>query len=238
MIFASAQAAFLDLLARETRSVVLKVIGVTILTLIALWLALEKAFSTWVWPWFDGLVGGLAGWGGLVLTVITILSSLGLALGLVLIMAPVTTLIAGLFLDDVADVVEQRGYPGDRPGQALQLWPSMVSALKFSALVLLVNLVALVFYLIPGFNVLAFFLVNGYLIGREYFEFAATRHLGRDEARLLRSRYSGTILLAGCLVALMLAVPIVNVLTPIFAAAMMVHLFKAIIRRQQAAPVR
>ena len=42
---------------------------------------------------------------------------------------------------------------------------------------LLVNIVALFLLLIPGVNLIAFYLGNGYLLGREYFELAAMRHL-------------------------------------------------------------
>ena len=52
---------------------------------------------------------------------------------------------------------------------------SLVLALKFFGIVILGNLLALLLLLIPGVNIGAFFLVNGYLLGREFFEFAAMR---------------------------------------------------------------
>ncbi len=80
--------------------------------------------------------------------------------------------------------------------------------------------------LIPGINLMAFFLVNGYLLGREFFEFAAARFRTVDEARAFRTRHSGTVFLAGLLIAAFLTVPILNLLTPLFAAGLMVHLHK------------
>ena len=73
---------------------------------------------------------------------------------------------------------------------------------------------------------LSFFLVNGYLLGREFFEFAAMRHRPEAEAKMFRRKHSTTIFLAGLVIAAFLAVPVVNLATPLFAAAMMVHLHK------------
>jgi uncharacterized protein involved in cysteine biosynthesis len=42
-------------------------------------------------------------------------------------------------------------------------------------IVLVGNIIALMLLLVPGVNIVAFFLVNGYLLGREFFEFAAMR---------------------------------------------------------------
>ncbi len=87
---------------------------------------------------------------------------------------------------------------------------------------------------VPGVNLIAFFVINAYLIGREYFEFAAMRHRPQAEARALRERNGVTVFLAGLLIAGFMAIPLVNLLTPLFAAAMMVHLYKAIAARDQA----
>ena len=83
----------------------------------------------------------------------------------------------------------------------------------------------------PGVNIGAFFLVNGYLLGREFFEFAAMRFRPEAEAKALRSKHAGTVFLAGLVIAAFLAVPLLNLLTPLFAAAMMVHLHKMIAAR-------
>jgi len=109
-----------------------------------------------------------------------------------------------------------------------------VQSLKFFAVVVLGNIVALLLLLVPGINIAAFFIVNGYLLGREFFEFAAMRFRPEAEARALRRKYAGTVFLAGLLIAAFLAVPLLNLLTPLFAAAMMVHLHKAVGARENA----
>ncbi|TIV27088.1 MAG: cysteine biosynthesis protein CysZ, partial [Mesorhizobium sp.] len=108
---------------------------------------------------------------------------------------------------------------------------SLALAIKFFGVVVLGNIVALLLLLVPGVNIAAFFIVNGYLLGREFFEFAAMRFRPEAEAKALRRKYAGTVFLAGLVIALFLAVPLLNLLTPLFAAAMMVHLHKAVSAR-------
>jgi CysZ protein len=147
----------------------------------------------------------------------------------------VTAIVAGLFLDDIAETVERTDYPRDPPGKPVPVLQSIVLALKFFAIVMVGNLVALFLLFVPGINIAAFFLVNGYLLGREFFEFAAMRFRPETEAKALRSKHAGTVFLAGLVIAAFLAVPLLNLLTPLFAAAMMVHLHKMISARERAA---
>ena len=109
--------------------------------------------------------------------------------------------------------------------------------MKFFGIVVLGNVIALLLLLVPGVNLIAFFVVNAYLLSREFFQFAAMRFRSEAEARALRRRHSGTIFLAGFVIAAFLAVPILNLLTPLFGAAMMMHLYKAIAAREPAALV-
>src|SRR5690606_16443492 len=146
----------------------------------------------------------------------------------------ITAVIAGFFLDDVAEIVEREDYPQDPPGRALPMMAAALVSVKFLALVVAANLFALLLLLIPGVNIAAFFVVNGYLLGREFFEFAAMRFRSEADAKALRRRYAGTVFIAGLVIAGVLAIPIVNLLTPLFAAAMMVHLHKMISARDKA----
>jgi CysZ protein len=107
-----------------------------------------------------------------------------------------------------------------------------VVSLKFLGVVVLGNIAALFLLFVPGINLIAFFVINAYLLGREFFEFAAMRYRSESEAKALRSQYGVTVFLAGLVIAGFLAIPIVNLLTPLFAAAMMIHLHKAISQRE------
>ncbi len=226
MILDAARLSLANLFAPETRSVFWKVLGLTILALVALWFAVREVFIWLALPWIDTLMPGTPVWAGWLTFVLGIFASLGLALALALLLAPVTALIAGFFLDDVADVIEKRDYPNEPPGRPLPLGEAVAGSLKFLGVVILGNLLALVLLLVPGVNLVAFFLVNGYLLGREFFEFAAMRYRAPAEARLFREKHRSTVFLAGLLLAGFLAVPFVNLLTPLFAAGLMVHLHK------------
>jgi len=230
MILDAARLALANLLAPETRRVFWKVLGLTIFVLAVLWFTLRESFIAWVLPWFADYVPAVPDWAGWLAFVFGIVASIGLALSMALLLAPVTAVIAGFFLDDVAEVVERRDYPADQPGRALPLGAAIAGSLKFLGVVLAGNLVALLLLFIPGINLIAFFLVNGYLLGREFFEFAAMRFRSPEEARLFRAKHASTVFLAGLVVAAFLAVPIVNLLTPLFAAGLMVHLHKLLSR--------
>ena len=97
-------------------------------------------------------------------------------------------------------------------------------------LVLAVNIGALLLLLVPGVNIIAWWLANGYLLGREYFEFAAMRYMSEDEARALRRSRRGMVFVAGLLVAAFMAVPVLNLATPLVASAFMIHIFKGMKR--------
>ncbi len=234
MIFDAAGLALRNLFAPETRSVFWKVLGLTILVLAGLWFAMRSTFISYVLPWFDGLLPGMPEWAGWLTFVFGIFASIGLALALALLLSSVTAIIAGLFLDDVAEVVEKRDYPTDAPGTAMPIGEAIVASLKFFGVVVLGNIVAFILLFVPGINIAAFFLVNGYLLGREFFEFAAMRFRSASEARAFRSRHGGTVFIAGLVIAGFLAIPVVNLLTPLFAAGMMVHLHKLLSKRDPA----
>lgn len=231
MIFDAARRGFGNLFASETRSAFWKVLGLTVLVLIGLWFAIRGVFIWLALPWIDSFLPGMPEWAGWMSFVFAILAGLGLALALGLLISPVTAVIAGLFLDDVAEVIEKTDYSSDPPGTAMPLAAAIPSSLKFFGVVIIGNLIALLLLLIPGVNLIAFFLVNGYLLGREFFEFAAMRFRTPADARAFRSKHGSTVFLAGLVIAAFLAIPFLNLLTPLFAASMMVHLHKAVSRR-------
>jgi CysZ protein len=206
-----------DILSPPFRGVLMRSLALTIGLLIALWLAAVWVFAHYVatpWPWLD--------------TALDVMTGVGLIVGLGFLVAPVTALFAGLFLDDVAEVVERTHYPADPPGRAQPFLAGILTAVKFLAVVLVVNAVALPFVLLLGFGFLIFLAANGYLLGREYFELAALRHHDELTVLRLRRRNSRTIFAAGLLIAAFLAIPIVNLLGPLFATAFMVHVAKRI----------
>lgn len=232
MILQSASAAAARLLTPDFRAVLFKTLGLTALVLVAAWFAIGWSVETFALPPLTAMLPDMPDWTGWLGTIALVAAGMALALGLGLLIAPVTAVIAGFFLDDVAEIVEREDYPADPPGSALSMTTAVMVSAKFLGLVIAGNLLALALLLVPGVNLVAFFIVNGYLIGREYFEFAAMRHRPEADARALRRRHGGTVFLAGLVIALLLSVPVLNLLTPLFAAAMMVHLHKKISARE------
>lgn len=215
-MFASAIRAFGDLFSPEFRSVLLKALGLTIALFIAVLVIAEvliASFTHFSWPWADRLV--------------EIGTGLALLVAFFFIMSPVTAAFAGLFLDRIAEKVEERHYPWDPRGTPLPAGRAILMAIQFFVVVLLVNLAVLptVFF---GFGVLVLIAANAYLIGREYFEMVAMRHMPVEEARTLRKENSPTVFIAALLPAVMSVVPFVNLVVPLFSTAYFTHLFKSV----------
>jgi CysZ protein len=220
-----------NLFAPETRTAFWKVLGLTLLLLVALWLTARQLLIWLPLPWLDSLIPQFpeaVGWVGFVFA---IAASIGLALLFALLIAPVTAVIAGLFIDDVAEVIERRDYPNEPVGAEMPLIKGIWHSIKFFGVVIIGNIIALALLFVPGVNLIAFFVVNGYLLGREFFEFAAMRYRSPDDARSFRAKSRGQVFAAGLIIAGFLSIPIVNLLTPLFAASLMVHLHKALTQR-------
>jgi len=218
-MLSAAGEAFRELFTPPFRAVLIKCVGFTVGLLVLLIIAVEWTFSHFVqWP-------------GRIETSIEWLGGLALVVGSIFLIPPVTSLMAGLYLDDIAAQVERTQYPSDPPGRELPAFAAIGLALKFFFVVLLVNIVALFLLLVPGVNLIAFYLGNGYLLGREYFELAAMRHLAPQEAKRLRQANRLTVFLCGLIIAGIASVPILNLITPLFATALMVRMYKDLARR-------
>jgi uncharacterized protein involved in cysteine biosynthesis len=148
---------------------------------------------------------------------------------------PVTIAVAlGFFAEEVADAVERRHYPELPPPSGMAIGESVRGALRFGAVALLLNVLALPLYLLPGPNILIYLALNGYLLGREYFELVAGRRLPPATVSALRRRLSARLWVAGVIIAGMLAVPFFNLVAPVVAVAFMVHLFERLRRGRRA----
>ena len=141
--------------------------------------------------------------------------------------APVAAFFASLFLEEIAKKVEARYYPADPKTLGASFCATLFVGLRLAILVLLVDLALLpVDVAVPGAAEIATILANGWLLGREYFELAALRHLKRSAADALRRRHSGGIFAAGVIISVLTAVPVADLIAPLFGAAFMVHMFK------------
>ena len=208
----------------------------------ALWLS--SAFSAavlavvggamwWLVDWLtpDWIPGWLRGWffGWLIDLLIWIV---GFTMAWLLFTALVSIFV-GMFLEGVADAVEARHYPNDPPGKDLSIGRGLAVGLKFLWDVVRLNLIALPVYIllllfVPVLNVFVFYGLNGYLLGREYFELVALRHLDSAAALDLRKRYRWRLFVAGVVMTFLFTVPVVNLVTPLVGTAAMVHIFKGL----------
>ncbi|MEM1003937.1 MAG: EI24 domain-containing protein [Pseudomonadota bacterium] len=144
----------------------------------------------------------------------------------VFLMVPVASAITSIFLEEVAEAVEDKHYPALPKAPRIPFVEALLDGLSFLGVLIAANLLALILYAI--FSPLApfiFWAMNGFLLGREYFTLAAMRRLGREGARKLRAKHVTTIWAAGILMAIPLSVPLVNLVIPIIGAATFTHIF-------------
>jgi CysZ protein len=157
---------------------------------------------------------------------LSIAAGLSIVVGSVMLMPAVTAIVASFFSDQIAEEVEHTNYPADPPGTALPLWRSFYEGVKTALLAIIVYLCATPFLLFAGLGAVIFFLATAWLLGREYFELAAMRFRPPAEAKALRKRNAATVYVGGLLIAAFVSIPVVNLATPLFAMAFMVHLHK------------
>lgn len=226
MIINAFFAAIAQMSDRRFRSVLLRGVGLAI--------AILFAIST-LFIWGAGLFVGDAvslPWVGEVQWLDNVLSWAMVPLMMVLsvfLMVPVASAITSLYLDDVAQAVEDRHYPTLGPASKVSFADGLRDTVSFLGVMIAANLAALILYLIVApLAPLIFWALNGFLLGREYFTLAAMRRVGREEANKLRKRHRMTIWAAGVLMAMPLSIPLVNLLIPVLGAATFTHIFHKI----------
>ncbi len=208
-----------DVTSPEFRGVLWKSIGLTLGLFIAVFVAVETllSFLTLVpWPWLQ--------------TVIALGTGIGLIAAFFFLMAPVTAIFAGLFLDWIASRVEQRHYPQDKKGSALSTFKALLFGIQFAIIALIVNIAVFPLVFFAGFGLILILASNAYLLSREYFEMAATRFMSPSAASALRKKNFVKIYLAGVIPAALAMIPLVNLMVPLFATSFFVHIFKAVQR--------
>lgn len=171
--------------------------------------------GTW-FEWLDDLIQA-AGWLAAIIAAFVLFPALA-------------SFFMAFFLDDVAKAVEKLHYPNDPPGKSAPFMASLGISFRFTVMLILLNLLALPFYLIPGINFFLYYALNGYLLSREYFELVGQRHLASADIRKTRRKSGGRLMLAGVVIAFLLTIPLINFLAPLVATAAMVHMLKAMPR--------
>jgi uncharacterized protein involved in cysteine biosynthesis len=219
-----------QILSPPMRSILWRSIGMALVLIVVMAIGLQRLLS-WLATsgevWLEALLGpsfqttlNVLAW------IVSIAASLGIVFGAVMLMPAITSLVASFFVDDVADHVEREHYPAERPGVALPLPIAVAEGLKTASLTILVYLLVLPFVLFAGAGFIIFFIAMAWLLGREYFELAAMRFRSPQEAKAMRKDNAATVFTAGLFIAAFVSIPIVNLATPLFGMAFMVHMHK------------
>ena len=203
-------------------------LALVLITLLAVGLQwLLSWFATGGATWAEAMLG--PGWHSslnVLAWVVSIAAGLGVVLGGIFLMPAITSLVASFFVDDVADLVEREHYPAESPGVALPIGLAITEGVRTAILTILVYLIALPFVIAAGAGFLIFFLATAWLLGKQYFELAAMRFRPPAEARLMRGNNATTVFTAGLIIAAFVSIPVVNLATPLFGMAFMVHMYK------------
>ena len=170
------------------------------------WIQIEIEWLDTTLNMFVSLLSGLAGW---------------------FMLPSLTALIAGMFQQSVIYKIEKVYYPNHKKQDKPRFWPDFKHDVKFTLFALCLNVLALPLYLF-GIGFFISILLNGYLLGREFFEGAAGQHMGKHNAKLLRKKHRWKVFLGGIVISLLALVPVVNIFNPIFAIAWMTHLYHKI----------
>jgi CysZ protein len=219
-----------QILSPPMRSILWRSIGLALVLIVVLAIGLQRLLSflaTSGEVWAEAILGpsfqtplDILAW------IVSIAAGLGVVLGAVFLMPAITSLVASVFVDEVADHVEREHYPAEHPGVALPFGRAMTEGVKTALLTILVYLIALPFVFIAGAGFIAFFIATAWLLGREYFELAAMRFRSPAEAKAMRKENAATVFTAGLIIAAFVSIPIVNLATPLFGMAFMVHMHK------------
>ena len=174
------------------------------------------------WPWVN--------------TLLEILAPVLVFLLMIYIGAVATAFFAPLFLDKAAKRIEARFYPADAPPGGAGSGLKLLTGLKLAFVVLVFDIVLLpANAFLPGIAEAVTILVNGWFLGRGYFELIAFRHMSQSAARALRARHAYGVFAAGAVISLLSAIPFVDLIAPLFGAALMVHLFKRYAQQERPA---
>lgn len=223
MIALSINRSWQQLLHPKFRSVFFTAIAAAAGTLVLLTFALNAYWPSsfeFGWEWLDDFGDWIASAG--FWAVVTV--------GSYLLFPGIVTMVMGVLADQIAGAVEEEYYPNRKGTRKVPVADVILSAAKLTVLMVLINLLAvfpyvLLFFFTAGTGALALFLaINGYLLGREYYEMVAIRHIDRRTVAHSRINHSGKVFIAGVLIAGMFLVPFLNILAPILGAAMMTHI--------------
>lgn len=190
-------------------------IGGSLVTAIILWFAINFTLQN---TDFIGL--GWLDW------IVDILGSVAAVVLLFLLLPAFVGLIASLMLESICRAVEARHYPHLSEARSQSIMEAIVIGLRFAAILIVLNILVLPLIFFPPVYFVVGWALNGYLLGREYFELVACRRLDATELRAMRRKHGFAALSAGLVIAVISIIPIVNLILPLFGTAFMLHTYQ------------
>ncbi len=191
-----------------------------------------------LWWLLDSWLSGYAGyppqnWWGRALAWAADHGAVGLTLIATWFLFPaVSTTVMGILLDDAVDAVEGVYYPSRKAPRAMGLAEGARLGLGSGLRFLGINFLLIPVYVILLFTAIGpfvvFLVVNGYLLGRDYIQMVAIRHLGKNGERAFRKANKARVFGLGVLTSLLFLVPILNLFAPLIGAAMATHMYHGI----------
>ncbi len=151
----------------------------------------------------------------------------------VYLMIPTAAAFSGIFVEDVADAVEDEFYPGLPPVQQRNFGTGLIDMVNFTGLFIALNAALLLALTLGPLYIPLYWAANGWLLGREYFDMVAKRRLPPDAAKAMRKHYRWQVWLAGTLMAAPLSIPLLNLVIPVLGVATFTHMFHRLVGTKQ-----
>jgi uncharacterized protein involved in cysteine biosynthesis len=186
------------------------IVAVTITVLLA------RAGLTYLVPLIpdsQGWLGYLTMAGSLAASVVVVVLAIALS-------PAISMVVGGVLFDFAAERVEKK--IGAPKGRMVPIHEGVWNGIRIALPALLLNLIAIPFYFIPGVNAVVFYGLNGFLMGREYATITAARRMSYAEAVALRKRHGGAVFLVG------LACSVIPFLAPLVGASAMTRLVQTL----------
>lgn len=161
-------------------------------------------------PWLDGAIALLGGVATVVLTWF--------------LFPPVAVALVSLFLEPIAAAVERRHYPELGPAPGVPIMRSVWRSARLLLMLVAANVLMLFLLVVPPVYLIAYYAVNGLLLGQEYAELVGLRRCSPESVDAMIRAKRVPLLLFGTLAAFSATLPLVNIAAPAVLTAAMVHL--------------
>lgn len=158
--------------------------------------------------------------------IIDVLGSLTALFVAWLLFPSLSILALGIFLDPFVTTIEHAHYPYLSQARRVGAGEFVRSGLRLAILAVVINVVLLPVYFVPIVNIPLYYGLNGYLVGRAYFEAVALRRFELHDVRAMWRRNRTYLSFAGAIIGFLLTLPLVDLIAPLIGAAFMLHLFE------------